>query len=99
MLQTVKCAGCGFTGLATYLESRRGALDSEIWYHTGYHVSDEVVDMVSKRIRRCTKPRDHRCKCASHKALGKKDAAYRWVFISNLPDVHSFQMHLSKEIK
>ncbi|MCJ7622817.1 MAG: hypothetical protein MUO76_04885 [Anaerolineaceae bacterium] len=91
-LQTVKCAGCGFTGLATYLESRRGALDSETWYHDGYHVSKEVVGKVTKYIKNCPKPRDKRCGCASHKALGMKDEAFRWVFISNLSDARPFPM-------
>ena len=98
-LQTVKCTKCGFTGLATYLESRRGALDSETWDHTGYHVSDEVVDKVNKQIKKCSKPRDHRCKCTSHKSLGKKDDAYRWVFISNLSDARPFEMRMNKLIK
>lgn len=44
-LQALKCSAtaCGFTGIAVYEESRRGALDSECVVHTGYAMSSPHI--------------------------------------------------------
>jgi len=42
-LQTLKCAGCGFYGVAVYRESRYGSLSPESWRHQGYPVDDETA--------------------------------------------------------
>jgi len=77
-LQVVSCAACDFRGMAVYQESRRGALGSETWDHTGYVVDKSLVNSLAKTIRSCPLPRDHKCKCASHKRLSKRDAYGRW---------------------
>jgi hypothetical protein len=40
-VQTLKCAGCGFYGVAVYRESRHGTLGSESWSYDGYPIEDE----------------------------------------------------------
>ena len=49
-LQVVRCSQCGFSGLAVYEESRRGALDDESVDHRAYRVSAEAVAAVEKAI-------------------------------------------------
>jgi hypothetical protein len=84
ILQVVKCTKCGFKGLAVYEESRRGALDSESWSHTAYRVSNQDLKAISAAIRSCPSPRNPKCRCRSHRYLGKRDSGGRW---SGLVDV------------
>ena len=77
-LQTVKCSGCGFAGVAVYEESRRGVLDSESFSHTGYRVSASGLRWLKRMMGRCPRPRDSRCSCATHRTLGRRDASGRW---------------------
>jgi uncharacterized Fe-S cluster-containing radical SAM superfamily enzyme len=51
-IQVVGCAACGFQGIACYEESRRGALDSDSFRHTGYEVSAEIVARLVEDIGR-----------------------------------------------
>ena len=77
-LQTVACADCGFDGLAVYEESRRGALDSESWDHSGYRLDDERLGQLSELIASCPRPDDTSCQCPAHRALGRRDDRGRW---------------------
>jgi hypothetical protein len=69
-LQTVKCGSCDFLGIAVYRESRRGGVDSESWSHSGYEVSGETLEPLLETLSRCPSPRDRRCQCPAHLALG-----------------------------
>jgi len=80
-LQIVECSQCGFAGIAIYEESRRGALDSDSFDHTGYRVSVADLEALRKTIKQCPKPKNRRCKCSAH----RKDASGRW---SALDDIH-----------
>jgi len=84
-LQIVECSRCGFAGIAIYEESRRGALDSDSFDHTGYRVSVADLEALRKTIKQCPKPKNRRCKCSAHRRLGRKDASGRW---SALDDIH-----------
>jgi hypothetical protein len=77
-LQVVSCTVCYFRGMAVYQESRRGALGSESWDHTGYKFDKTLVSSLAKTIRSCPRPRDHKCKCASHRLLSRFDPYGRW---------------------
>lgn len=77
-LQVVRCAQCQFSAFAVYEESRRGRLDSESVDHRGFRVSAEDVRAIEETISACPRPRDRRCGCAAHRALGGKDAGGRW---------------------
>lgn len=74
-LQLISCP-CGFSGVAIYEESRRGALDSESWNHTGYEY--EGTESLKAQIKACPTPREHRCDCPSHEALGAQDERGFW---------------------
>lgn len=77
-LQVVRCSQCRFEGLAVYEESRRGALDSESYSHTGYEVGKAQLSALKKAIGRCPKTRDPRCTCTVHEEYGRRDAHGRW---------------------
>jgi hypothetical protein len=83
-LQVVKCARCGFEGIAVYEESRRGSLDDDAFSHIAYRVSDADLQRLERAIHSCPRPRDPRCKCSAHRRLGRKDPGGRW---SGLDDV------------
>ena len=93
-LQVIQCRNCGFAGLAIYEESRRGALDSEIIHHIGYHVHPEDLKTIKGMIHRCPNPKDPRCTCASHLELRKKNAYGRWDGLSGMRLGLSFDMKL-----
>lgn len=78
-LQTVRCSSCGFQGAAVYEESRRGALDSESWFHEGHRLGNEPLRALAEAIRACPSPRDTSCQCASHRTLGTTDGSGRWI--------------------
>ena len=84
-LQAVRCARCQFSAIAVYEESRRGGLDSESVDHRGIRVSADDVRAIEKAISACPRPRNRRCECASHRALGGRTAGGRW---DGLRDVH-----------
>ena len=83
-LQTLGCTQCGFTGVAVYQESRRGALDAEIVHHDGYSVDLADRQRLERAIRHCPTPSDTRCTCFAHRAFGGHDAAGRWKGLSTL---------------
>ena len=93
-IQIVKCSHCGFAGIAVYEESRRGALDSESFDHTGYHVNAGELKTLEDAIKQCPEPTNQRCECYVHRTLGRRDASGRW---SGLDDIHlgeAFRMKL-----
>jgi hypothetical protein len=71
-LQSVGCESCNFRGIAVYGENRRGSLKSESWSHIGYQVSEETLEPFLKTLVQCPSPRDRRCQCPTHLALGKR---------------------------
>lgn len=92
ILQVVKCARCGFKGLAVYEESRRGALDSESWSHTAYRVASKELKTIAAAIRACPSPRDPKCLCNTHRQLGRRDRGGRWNGLENIAIEDSFQI-------
>ena len=93
-LQIVVCSRCGFSGIAVYEESRRGALDDESFTHVGYRVSDEDVRKLRRMIRQCPEPRNRRCRCAVHRTLGRKDPSGRWNGLAGIPREGEFTLQL-----
>ena len=93
-LQIVECSRCGFAGVAVYEESRRGALDSESVDHTGYRVSGGDLEALRKRIKQCPQPKNRRCRCSAHRALGSKDVSGRWNALEDIPCEGAFQLRL-----
>jgi hypothetical protein len=79
VLQLVACSACGFQALAVYEESRRGALDSESWDHTGYRVEVGELGSVRAAILRCPRPNQAGCPCPTHRDLGRTDAQGLWI--------------------
>ena len=77
-LQILRCSNCGFRGLAVYEESRRGALDSEAWEHTGYQVEEDVVNTIAGLIDHCPDRNNNDCPCESHRKLGQHEENGRW---------------------
>ena len=92
ILQVIKCAQCGFKGLAVYEESRRGALDSESWSHTAYRVASQDLKSVVAAIRACPAPRDPKCQCDTHHQLGSRDRSGRWNGLQKITVEDSFQI-------
>lgn len=72
-LQTLKCAGCGFHGVAVYRESRHGSLDSESWSHNGYPIEDKALERLNEALLLCPNHRDKRCPCPTHVAFAQKN--------------------------
>jgi len=77
-LQVVECLGCGFSALAVYQESRRGALDSEAWEHTCYRVHAQDLQRLLDAIKSCPEPNNPACTCSAHQQLGRQDALGAW---------------------
>lgn len=92
-LQIVACSRCSFTGIAIYEESRRGAMDSESFTHTGYRVDEKIVQELTNTLEQCPRPSNPQCNCTAHQKLGKKDSTGRWIGFQNLHPSASF--HLS----
>jgi hypothetical protein len=89
-LQALHCTNCRFEGAAIYQESRRGALDSEIWQHTGYAL--EPGSNLLTRLRDCPNPREHRCGCVVHSELGERDDRGYWKRPASLSHSTAFQL-------
>ncbi len=77
-VQAVTCTGCGFSGGAVYLESRRGAPDSETVAHTGYPLSAEDAAAWQKMLHACRTPQKTDCDCATHRQLNRRDSNGIW---------------------
>lgn len=97
-LQLVVCSreSCGFRGVAIYEESRRGALDSEHWDHTGYRVSVEVFEKLGSTIARCPDPSRANCQCDSHQKLGGVSLSGRWQPPDGIDWESAFPLQLAK---
>ena len=94
-LQILECEACGFRGLAVYEESRRGALESEAWEHTGYWASKALVASVHAAILCCPDPVHSDCQCPSHRKFGQVDDQGRWQIPEGIRGEISFPMRLS----
>lgn len=92
ILQTLRCSACRFRGAAVYEESRRGSLDAESWDHRGYSLDEADWEWLSKTMARCPNPKDKRCRCEAHKALGGRDASGRWLMPESFSWQRSFPM-------
>jgi hypothetical protein len=79
-LQTLKCAGCGFNGVAVYRESRHGSLDSESWNHNGYPIDDSYLERLYEALLLCPKPSNKHCPCPTHVAFAQQN----WVAPAHL---------------
>jgi hypothetical protein len=91
-LQIVACTNCGFSGLALYEESRRGALDEDAFTHTGYRMEAKALHELEKNLGQCPRPRDHNCQCRVHRKLGRQDPSGLWIGIKDLRLSTSFLM-------
>ncbi len=76
-LQALECQKCGFHGAAVYRESRRGALDSDSYFHEGYFITPENYQKMSIAMKACPDPQNARCPCPSHQWLGEQ-VNYYW---------------------
>ncbi len=93
-LQVVRCQACSFCGLAVYEESRRGRLDAEDFLHTGYRVSEAMVDRIGKLISQCPEPGNPRCQCPVHIELGRAHTNGRWAGLHELAGEETFSMRI-----
>ena len=93
-LQIVACASCSFKGIAVYEESRRGALDDESVDHTGYSVKRIDLAKLRRLMRACPDRGNHRCKCETHRQLGKRDKGGRWRGLDEIELGNPFAMRL-----
>jgi hypothetical protein len=91
-LQVVRCSTCGFEGLAVYEESRRGALDSESFSHTGYAAEKAQLNAFKAAVRRCPRPGDRRCTCAAHERYAQHEVHGRWTGLDLFELGSSFPM-------
>jgi hypothetical protein len=66
-LQVVRCAPCGFTALADYRESRRGASDRV--GHFGHACTPEAAARVTALIAECPAPSSRSCTCTTHRTI------------------------------
>lgn len=77
-LQLLRCGSCEFRGIATYLENRWGALDSEVYYHNGYRATAQLRNRVVELIEACPDPDSVKCECPSCKELNVTNANGAW---------------------
>ncbi len=82
-LQLVVCTVCGYRALASYEESRRGALSDEAVDHRGYRLPNDRLETIAALIGLCPDPGNADCPCASHQELGRRDAGGRWVGVDH----------------
>ncbi len=84
-LQILRCGSCGFGGLAVYEESRRGALDSESFDHTGYELDHAVLEELAAELGGCPEPGNSSCHCPAHQKFASLDRNGRWAGLGGLP--------------
>jgi hypothetical protein len=94
VIQVIACNQCDFRGLATYEESRRGAMTAEAWNHAGYRVTQDAFKAMAAAINQCPNPKDAQCACATHQRLGAKDASGRWQGLNASEWTSTFPMRL-----
>lgn len=93
-LQIVDCTRCSFAGIAIYEESRRGALDTESFDHTGYRVREDDLTALRKTIRHCPEPNNWHCDCIAHRMLGNKDGSGHWNSLNDINLEGDFELRL-----
>ena len=93
-LQIVACASCSFKGIAVYEESRRGALDDESVDHAGYAVNQGDLTRLRRLIRACPDRGNPRCRCETHRQLGRRDRGARWSGLDEVALGDRFPMRL-----
>lgn len=94
IVQLIRCRECGFGGLATYEESRRGRLEAEAWEHTAYHVSAADLEKVAGLVAVCSDLANPACQCQAHQSLSQTTAQGRWSGLDGLEILETFQMNL-----
>jgi len=77
-MQIVRCANCGFCGVALYQESRRGAFGKSLIVHQGYAVALQNIGILEQAIATCPSPGDHHCECRSHALIQQVYASGAW---------------------
>ena len=78
-LQVVECPECGFRGAAVYEESRRGALDSEVWNHRGLRLAEAPLRALIEDVAGCPEPGNADCRCATHQKWSRIGPTGRWI--------------------
>jgi hypothetical protein len=78
-VQLLRCGACDARGVGVYEESRRGALDSDSFEHSGQPASPSDYEFLRSLCARCPAPEDPRCACLAHLTLSGEDAAGRWL--------------------
>jgi Zn ribbon nucleic-acid-binding protein len=91
-LQIVECRQCGLGALGVYQESRRGALDSEVFHHSAYRMETQDMAKVRELINRCPAPHHIRCTCEIHQELAGQDAAGHWNALGALLQNGAFEL-------
>jgi hypothetical protein len=77
-VQILRCANCGFCGVALYQESRRGAFGDSLVVHQGYAVALQNFRILEQAIAACPSPGDHHCECRSHALIEQVYASGAW---------------------
>ncbi len=94
-VQVLRCTSCDFTGVGVYEESRRGSFDSDTFDHYGFFINPSEWQVLSELIKTCPTPRDKRCSCAAHQALGIRDfSSGRWSGLGQIRRRNSFSLRL-----
>lgn len=93
-VQITRCPQCGFTGLATYEESRRGALNGESVAHREYYVSTTNLTALRQLIQQCPDPRNPQCNCKVHHTIGRVDAGDRWNGLDDMLNTSTYNIQL-----
>jgi len=91
-LQVISCRYCRFRTLAVYKASRRGALDDETVHHYGFFMAPNSVREVAAMLQYCRQPRNARCQCAVHQALGRRNEEGCWLELSEYPHDGTFDL-------
>ena len=94
IIQILKCSKCEFSGLGVYEETRRGGLDSELFYHRGYHIDNSIFDSIEKMIGQCPKPKKSACKCRVHRSLSRINKSGRWIWLESIPHKEIFKLQI-----
>ena len=93
-VQLTECSRCGFTGLAIYEESRRGALNKESVTHRGYFVNPAHRAAIQQIINQCPDHRNPRCQCQAHRTLGRVNTRGRWIGLDGMLGVRTYDIIL-----
>ncbi len=93
-VQITRCSQCRFTGLAIYEESRRGPLDKESIAHRGYCVSSTNLTALKQLMKQCPDPRNPKCQCEVHRAIGRVDDDGRWNGLEDVLNTPIYKIQL-----